>query len=140
MSFDLSAKLYANIIIYLTHLVTICMLGLFLLLVLSGSAQQYERGDGDHSYVISEERLKEIRSQSMYPFFRNGGSDANGDFQSSIRDTQPQVNKQLNFLLPFMGFGFNYTWLSLHGFVLGLKLILVFYPSPIPHIIFQSIH
>ena len=31
------------------------------------------------------------------------------------RDTQPQVNKQLNFLLPFMGFGFNYTWLSLHG-------------------------
>ena len=33
----------------------------------------------------------------------------------SYRDTQPQVNKQLNFLLPFMGFGFNYTWLSLHG-------------------------
>ena len=31
------------------------------------------------------------------------------------RDTHPQVNKQLNFLLPFMGFGFNYTWLSLHG-------------------------
>ena len=25
------------------------------------------------------------------------------------------MNKQLNFLLPFMGFGFNYTWLSLHG-------------------------
>ncbi len=21
----------------------------------------------------------------------------------------------MNFLLPFMGFGFNYTWLSLHG-------------------------
>jgi hypothetical protein len=21
----------------------------------------------------------------------------------------------VNFLLPFMGFGFNYTWLSLHG-------------------------
>ena len=22
---------------------------------------------------------------------------------------------KVNFLLPFMGFGFNYTWLSLHG-------------------------
>ena len=30
-------------------------------------------------------------------------------------DTSPQINKQVNFLLPFMGFGFNYTWLSLHG-------------------------
>ena len=24
---------------------------------------------------------------------------------------------QVNFLLPFMGFGFNYTWLSLHGHI-----------------------
>ena len=34
-----------------------------------------------------------------------------------IRDTIPQINKQINFLLPFMGFGFNYTWLSLHGYL-----------------------
>ena len=32
-----------------------------------------------------------------------------------FRDQQPQINKQINFRLPFMGFGFNYTWLSLHG-------------------------
>jgi hypothetical protein len=51
----------------------------------------------------------------MYPFFDKGGRDNQGDFQWNVRDTQPLVNKQLNFLLPFMGFGFNYTWLSLHG-------------------------
>ena len=51
-----------------------------------------------------------------YPFYDQGGNDGNGDFQMNVRDTQPQVNKQLNFLLPFMGFGFNYTWLSLHGY------------------------
>ena len=53
----------------------------------------------------------------MYPFFDKGGNDNNGDFQLNIRDTQPQINKQLNFLLPFYGFGFNYTWLSLHGYL-----------------------
>ncbi|TRY73653.1 hypothetical protein TCAL_08799 [Tigriopus californicus] len=53
----------------------------------------------------------------MYPFFDKGGNDGNGDFQLNIRDTQPLINKQLNFLLPFMGFGFNYTWLSLHGYL-----------------------
>ena len=62
-------------------------------------------------------RLEEIRGQKMYPFFDKGGNDNNGDFQLNIRDTQPQINKQLNFLLPFYGFGFNYTWLSLHGYL-----------------------
>ena len=62
-------------------------------------------------------RLDEIRGQKMYPFFDKGGNDNNGDFQLNIRDTQPQINKQLNFLLPFYGFGFNYTWLSLHGYL-----------------------
>ena len=46
-----------------------------------------------------------------------GGNDGHGDYQLNIRNTQPQINKQLNFLLPFYGFGFNYTWLSLHGYV-----------------------
>ena len=83
--------------------------------------------------------------------FLKGGDDNHGDFQKDIRDTMPQINKQVimimidddiiivvitsslssfnylilvpifilqvNFLLPFMGFGFNYTWLSLHGHI-----------------------
>ena len=73
--------------------------------------------DDQPSYVITNDRLEEIRNQKMYPFFDQGGNDGNGDFQMNIRNTQPQINKQLNFLLPFYGFGFNYTWLSLHGYV-----------------------
>ena len=73
------------------------------------------REDDEPSYIVSPDRLQELRNQEMYPFFDKGGNDGNGDFQTNIRDTMPQVNKQLNFLLPFMGFGFNYTWLSLHG-------------------------
>lgn len=69
------------------------------------------------AYIISNDRLEEIRGQKMYPFYDKGGNDGNGDFQTNIRDTQPQLNKQLNFLLPFYGFGFNYTWLSLHGYM-----------------------
>ena len=71
--------------------------------------------DDQPAYVITNDRLEEIRNQKMYPFFDQGGNDGNGDFQMNIRNTQPQINKQLNFLLPFYGFGFNYTWLSLHG-------------------------
>ena len=74
-----------------------------------------DRVGDEPRHVVSASRLQEIRDQKMYPFFDKGGNDNNGDFQLSIRDTQPMINKQLNFLLPFMGFGFNYTWLSLHG-------------------------
>jgi hypothetical protein len=73
------------------------------------------RDDKEPAYVVTPARLEEIRAQKMYPFFDKGGNDGNGDFQLNIRDTQPQLNKQLNFLLPFFGFGYNYTWLSLHG-------------------------
>ncbi len=66
-------------------------------------------------FLHFSDRLEEIRAQKMYPFFDKGGNNGNGDFQLNIRDTSPLLNKQLNFLLPFMGFGFNYTWLSLHG-------------------------
>ena len=62
-------------------------------------------------------RLNEIRKHKLYPFAERGGGDNNGDYQKDIRDTIPQINKQINFLLPFMGFGFNYTWLSLHGYL-----------------------
>ena len=71
--------------------------------------------DDDLAYTITKERLDEIRAQKMYPFYDTGGNNNDGDYQMSIRNTQPQINKQLNFLLPFYGFGFNYTWLSLHG-------------------------
>jgi len=36
------------------------------------------------------------RAQKMYPFFDKGGNDGNGDFQIAIRDTQPQINKQVS--------------------------------------------
>ena len=72
--------------------------------------------DDDPGYIITSDRLEEIRGHKLYPFFDSGGGwGDNGDFQINVRDTQPQINKQLNFLLPFYGFGFNYTWLSLHG-------------------------
>jgi len=70
---------------------------------------------GVPEYVITPDRLNTIRQSKLYPFFDKGGNDNNGDYQLAIRDTMPQINKQVNFLLPFMGFGFNYTWLSLHG-------------------------
>ena len=73
--------------------------------------------DDDPGYIITTDHLAEIRAQKMYPFFDRGGNGDMGDFQLNVRDTQPQVNKQLNFMLPFYGFGFNYTWLSLHGYV-----------------------
>ena len=69
-------------------------------------------------YVITPDRLQTIRQSKLYPFYdQGGGGDNIGDYQKDIRDTIPQINKQINFLLPFMGFGFNYTWLSLHGYL-----------------------
>ena len=53
----------------------------------------------DPGYIITSDRLEEIRGNKLYPFFdRGGGFGDNGDFQIAIRDTQPQINKQLNFL------------------------------------------
>lgn len=64
---------------------------------------------GGIPYVITEQRLKEIRSQFMYWYFDQGGSDDVGDYQSNIQASSPQVHKNLNFQLPFYGFRFNYT-------------------------------
>eukprot|EP00096_Caligus_rogercresseyi_P016873 TRINITY_DN996_c0_g2_i3.p1 TRINITY_DN996_c0_g2~~TRINITY_DN996_c0_g2_i3.p1 ORF type:complete len:1255 (-),score=221.80 TRINITY_DN996_c0_g2_i3:184-3948(-) len=104
-----------------------CVTGLVLLILTAESAKAVDnfRGnewinphsDDEFQYVVSSDRLEQVRSEKMYPFFDKGGNDGNGDFQLNIRDTQPQINKQLNFLLPFYGFGFNYTWLSLHGYI-----------------------
>ncbi|ROT77817.1 hypothetical protein C7M84_003488 [Penaeus vannamei] len=35
----------------------------------------------------------------------------------NINTQNTQVNKQLTFLLPFFGFGLNYTWVSLNGYL-----------------------
>ena len=40
-------------------------------------------------------RLNELRQQKLYPFDDKGGDDNNGDFQKDIRDTMPQINKQV---------------------------------------------
>lgn len=63
----------------------------------------------DEPYIITEERLREIRSEFMYWFFDKGGSDDNGDLQMHIQETNPQLHKQLYFQIPFFGFRFNYT-------------------------------
>ncbi|XP_063878525.1 protein mesh-like isoform X1 [Scylla paramamosain] len=68
-------------------------------------------------YAITAERLKEIRAQKMYPYFDADQRGGNGDLEVNINTQNTQVNKQLNFLLPFFGFGLNYTWVSLNGYL-----------------------
>ncbi|XP_071512852.1 protein mesh [Panulirus ornatus] len=68
-------------------------------------------------YAISAERLKDIRSELMYPFFDVDSAGGTADLEPNINTQNSQVNKQLNFLLPFFGFGLNYTWVSLNGYL-----------------------
>lgn len=52
----------------------------------------------------------------MYWYFDMGGDSENlGDHQRSIHASSPVIHKNLNFQLPFFGFRYNYTRLSLHG-------------------------
>lgn len=62
-------------------------------------------------------RLKEIRERFLYPFHDRGGSDEQGDYQKDIHHSNPQVHKNFNFQLPFFGFRFNYTRVSMNGFL-----------------------
>ena len=61
-------------------------------------------------YQLTEQRLKEIREEKMYPFYDKDTEGGRGDLVHEIHDNSVQVQKQLNFRLPFFGFGFNYTW------------------------------
>jgi len=69
----------------------------------------YRLGPRENAYVITETRLKEIRSEFLYCFFDKGGDDGNGDYQQDIHNSVPQIHKNFNFQLPFFGFRFNYT-------------------------------
>ncbi|KAJ9599569.1 hypothetical protein L9F63_009967, partial [Diploptera punctata] len=69
----------------------------------------YRLNQGDRGYVLTETRLKQIRSEFLYCFFDKGGDDGNGDYQHDIHSSIPQIHKNFNFQLPFFGFRFNYT-------------------------------
>ena len=74
----------------------------------------HRTGPGETPYIITEARLKTIRSRFLYWFFDQGGDDADGigDYQKDIHVSSPQIHKNFNFQLPFFGFRFNYTRVS----------------------------
>ncbi|XP_033217639.1 protein mesh isoform X2 [Belonocnema kinseyi] len=73
--------------------------------------------NGPAMYVLTEERLRTIRSNFMYWYFDKGGDNDRGDYQTDIHNSMPQIHKNFNFQLPFYGFRFNYTRLSMHGYL-----------------------
>ncbi|XP_008548218.1 protein mesh isoform X3 [Microplitis demolitor] len=68
-------------------------------------------------YVMSETRWRKIRSEFMYWYFDKGGDNNMGDYQTDIYSSSPQIHKNFNFQLPFYGFRYNYTRLSMNGFL-----------------------
>ncbi|XP_076767109.1 sushi domain containing 2 mesh isoform X1 [Xylocopa sonorina] len=73
--------------------------------------------DSVPDYVLTEARLKQIRSKFMYWFFDKGGDNDEGDYQKDIQASMPQIHKNFNFQLPFFGFRFNYTRVSMNGYL-----------------------
>ncbi|XP_014488092.1 PREDICTED: protein mesh [Dinoponera quadriceps] len=73
--------------------------------------------DSPADYGITETRLKDIRKKFMYWYFDKGGDDDNGDYQTALQATTLQIHKNLNFQLPFYGFRFNYTRLTVNGYL-----------------------
>lgn len=65
-------------------------------------------------YVITTQRLQQIRGNFMYWFYDQGGNENIGDYQRDIHTSTPQIHKNFNFQLPFFGFRFNYTRVSLN--------------------------
>ncbi|XP_045479258.1 protein mesh isoform X3 [Harmonia axyridis] len=77
-----------------------------------------QRGGSGLPYTITEDRLDYIRSLFMYPFYnQGGGGDNDGDYQKQIQASTTIVHKNLNFQLPFFGFRYNYTRVSLNGYL-----------------------
>lgn len=60
-------------------------------------------------YLIPQNRLDDLRKEFMYWYFDQGGDDGNGDYQTNIQSSMPQIHKNFNFQLPFYGFRYNYT-------------------------------
>ncbi|CAL7945198.1 unnamed protein product [Xylocopa violacea] len=73
--------------------------------------------DSVQDYVLTEARLKEIRSKFLYWFFDKGGDNDEGDYQRDIQSLTPQIHKNFTFQLPFFGFGFNYARVSMNGYL-----------------------
>ncbi|XP_026668538.1 protein mesh isoform X2 [Ceratina calcarata] len=73
--------------------------------------------DSQSNYVITEAKLRQIRSEFMYWYFDKGGDNDEGDYQKDIQASTPQIHKNFNFQLPFFGFRFNYTRVSMNGFL-----------------------
>ncbi|VVC32247.1 Hypothetical protein CINCED_3A022608 [Cinara cedri] len=72
---------------------------------------------GSEPYVLTEDRLAEIRQEFMYWYFDKGGDNDQGDYQTDIHGSMPQIHKNFNFQLPFFGFRFNYTRVSMNGYL-----------------------
>lgn len=71
------------------------------------------RNDGQ-AYVITAQRLAQIRSYFYYWYFDQGpNDDQRGDYQTDIHASNPQLHKNFNYQLPFFGFRFNYTRVSI---------------------------
>ncbi|KAG8266731.1 hypothetical protein J6590_065765 [Homalodisca vitripennis] len=68
-----------------------------------------------YPYILKPERLAAIRANTFYPFYDQGGDSGIGDYQKDIHASSPQLHKNLNFQLPFFGFRYNYTRISMHG-------------------------
>ncbi|XP_014210478.1 protein mesh [Copidosoma floridanum] len=68
-------------------------------------------------FVLSQKRLLDIRSKMMYWYFDKGGESGTGDYQGDIHNSMPQIHKNFNFQLPFYGFRFNYTRVSVNGYL-----------------------
>ncbi|XP_032663680.1 protein mesh isoform X1 [Odontomachus brunneus] len=69
-------------------------------------------------YTITEDRLRHIRSKFMYWYFDKSDKDNDhGDYQTALQATTLQIHKNLNFQLPFFGFRFNYTRLTVNGYL-----------------------
>ncbi|XP_034249969.1 protein mesh isoform X2 [Thrips palmi] len=80
------------------------------------STSQNPQG-GVAGFTLTPDQLRQIRSKFMYWYFDKCGDDGGGDYQKDIHSSMPQLHKNLNFQLPFYGFRFNYTRLSMNGYL-----------------------
>ncbi|XP_033329743.2 protein mesh [Megalopta genalis] len=85
----------------------------------SPEAERYAPSSSDsvQNYAITEQRLKDIRSEFMYWYSDKGGDNDLGDYLKEIKSSMPQIHKNLNFEMPFFGSTYNYTRVSMNGYL-----------------------